>query len=406
MSDKQFQQFPINIESDELHPQRSKAAFVLDPTVSYPSSLSANTVTHKHVLSTCNTCHTCNTAAPMPVREDTEHLASSGTCLASGLVAGEATPRQVIRGESIPSPTVTNPKAALIDWLNFTFPFRLDTLSFIELDKQLHAAFGFASSGSRNKGHLGYSDSWDLGESYGIIATGGKTQGNTCLISLYGSGCAPVKNWTAVYELLVALNAKITRVDLAHDDFEGIYNITAGLEMLSLGQFTTNGRPPNALYMDDFDSGKGKTLYIGNRDNGKLLRVYEKGKQLGDPLSPWVRWELELHNKDRVIPLDVLLRPGDYLAGGYPCLSWISESQDRIKTTRKQLKISFEHLIKYCRQSYGKLLYVMHEGLGQDPLDIVQALSVAGIPSRLNLPEIKNPPGTADDGQTPAFQDR
>jgi phage replication initiation protein len=131
------------------------------------------------------------------------------------------------------------------------------------LDNQLGAAFGFATSMSRNKGHLGYSDSWDLGhdygKSYGILATGGQTQGNTCLVSLTGSGCAPVKNWQVVYDLLVSLNARITRVDLAHDDFAGVYNITAGLEMWSIGQFTTNGRPPNALYMDDFDSGNGKT---------------------------------------------------------------------------------------------------------------------------------------------------
>lgn len=311
----------------------------------------------------------------------------SGAFVSAAMSNLEA-PRLVIRGESLTSPTPTNPQAALIDWLNFTFPFRFDTLNFIELDKKLGIALGYSTSMSRNKGHLGYSDSWDLGDGYGILATGGKSQGNTCLISLNGLGCAPVKNWQAVHDFLVSLNAKITRVDLAHDDFAGVYNITAGLEMLALGQFTLNGRPPNAQFIDDFDSGKGKTLYIGNRDNGKLLRIYEKGKQLGDPLSPWVRWELELHNKDRLIPLDVLLRPGDYLAGGYPCLSWISETQDRIKTTRQQLKISFDHLVKYCRQSYGKLVYVMHEGLGQDPLDIVKTLSVEGIPPRLDLPPV------------------
>jgi DNA relaxase NicK len=48
---------------------------------------------------------------------------------------------------------------------------------------------------------------------------------------------------------------------------------------------------------------------VGKRKNGKLLRVYEKGKQLGDESSPWVRWELELHNRDRVIPWEVLLEP-------------------------------------------------------------------------------------------------
>jgi phage replication initiation protein len=316
------------------------------------------------------------------------HPAWRGGDLAVSSESGEDFPRLVTRGESLTPPIETNPKAALIDWLNFTFPFRYDAMNFIELDKKLGAAFGFASSGSRNKGHLGYSDSWELGHGYGILATGGKSQGNTCLVSLSGTGCAPIKNWQAVHDLLMALNAKITRVDLAHDDFAGDYNITAGLEMLALGQFTTNGRPPNAQFIDDFDSGKGKTLYIGNSENGKLLRIYEKGKQLGDPVSSWVRWELELHNKDRSIPLDVLLRPGDYLAGGYPCLSWVSESQDRIKTTRKQLKISFEHLKKYCRQSYGKLLYVMHEGLGYDPLEIIQSLSVAGIPARLDLPNV------------------
>jgi phage replication initiation protein len=307
---------------------------------------------------------------------------------------GAEAPRGVIRGESITSPMLSNPNAALIDWLNFTFPFKYDALSFMELDKQLHAAFGYAVSMSRNKGHLGYSDSWDLGENYGIVATGGKSQGNTCLVSINGSGCIPIKSWQAVHDLIMSLDAKITRVDLAHDDFAGVYNIVAGLEMLALGQFHTNGRPPNAQYINDFDSGKGKTLYIGNRDNGKLLRIYEKGKQLGDPQSAWVRWELELHNKDRVIPLDVLLRPGDYLAGAYPCLVWISENQDRIKTTRKQLQVSFEHLKKYCRQSYGKLLYVMYEGLGQDPLEIINSLTVEGIPSRLDLPHVpdaKNP---------------
>ncbi len=319
-----------------------------------------------------------------------EQPAQGGGCLDVSACPIEEPPCLVIRGESIPPLPTTNPKSALIDWLNFTFPFTYNPSNFIELDNKLAIALGFGVSTSRNKGYLGYSESWDLGlkyaKSYGVLATGGQTQGNTCLISLSGSGCTPVANWKAVYDLLVSLNAKITRVDLAHDDFDGVYNITAALEMWALGQFTTSGRPPNAQYVDDFDSGKGKTLYIGNRTNGKLLRVYEKGKQLGDPLNPWVRWELELHNKDRLIPLDVLLRPGDYLAGGYPCLFWICESQDRIKTTRKQLMISFEHLKKYCRLSYGKLIHVMHEGLGLEPLDIVQDLSVVGIPPRLDLP--------------------
>ena len=55
--------------------------------------------------------------------------------------------------------------------------------------------------------------------------------------------------------------------------------------------------------------------YLRKTENGKLMRIYEKGKQLGDATSPWVRWELELHNKSRVIPFDVLTAPGQYVAG-------------------------------------------------------------------------------------------
>lgn len=142
----------------------------------------------------------------------------------------DGAPHMVIRGESITPPIASNPHAALIDWLNFTFPFKYDALSFIQLDKELHNAFGFSSSSSRNKGHLGYSDSWDLVNEYGIIATGGQSQGNTCLVSLNGKGCCSVKNWQAVYDLIKQLNAKITRVDLAHDDFQGEYILKPGLK--------------------------------------------------------------------------------------------------------------------------------------------------------------------------------
>jgi hypothetical protein len=41
----------------------------------------------------------------------------------------------------------------------------------------------------------------------------------------------------------------------------------------------------------------------------------------------------------------------------------------------------------------------MHEGLGLEPLDIVQDLSVAGIPSRLDLPNVLNPQNTSTSNQ-------
>jgi len=42
------------------------------------------------------------------------------------------------------------------------------------------------------------------------------------------------------------------------------------------------------------DDPKGRTLYLGSRKSEKFLRCYQKGRQLGDPESTWVRVELQV----------------------------------------------------------------------------------------------------------------
>lgn len=297
---------------------------------------------------------------------------------------GGNTPRQVIRGES---PTECgNPRAAIVDWLNFTFPFELDIDSFVDIDTQFRQAFGFAVGRPRKSGYLNYEKCWDLGEGLSsLFAAGGDSVGGTAIVSLSGNGCTAVKDWHAVYEMVKGLRGRVTRIDLAHDDFAGVMDIRKALEFKETGGYTTRGRPPNVRYINDFDSGAGKTVYVGSRDNGKLLRVYEKGKQFGLPDHPWVRWELELHNTDRVIDLETIISPGTYLAGSYPCMSWVSETQDRIVTSRTILRTNFAHLAECCKNSYGQLIWTMRE-LGYTAEAIVEELSRKGIPSRLNIP--------------------
>lgn len=299
-------------------------------------------------------------------------------------VDGASSPRQVIRGENHSSQP--NPHSAFIDWLNFTFRFRLtDTPSIIELDGLLRSAFGFGLGMCRNRKHLNYEQSWEIGNGYGIFATGGDSVAGTSLISLSGKGCAIVRDWGDVHVMLQRLQAKITRVDLAHDDYEGRISLPSAVEWYLAGDFHAGkGRPPGGELINDFDSGAGKTLYIGKRQNGKLLRIYEKGKQLGDPLSPWVRWELELHNKDRVIPLNILLTPGPYLAAAYPCTEWISSSQCRIETATRATNIGLDVLLYYCRQSYGKLIWTLHNVCGYTPEEIYEKLAIPGLPKRIN----------------------
>jgi phage replication initiation protein len=124
------------------------------------------------------------------------------------------------------------------------------------------------------------------------------------------------------------------------------------------------------------------------RENGKMMRIYEKGKQLGAPDNPWVRWELELHNTSREIPLDVLLEPGRYVAGAYPCMAWVREDASRVQTIRKTGQISYEQLCHQVRITYGRMINVMMKVEGSAD-KVVEKLRRDGIPGRLRLPEIE-----------------
>lgn len=306
----------------------------------------------------------------------------------SGTAEMADSPRLVIRGEN--HSTEPNPSAAFIDWLNFTFPQTFsEEIALSRLNRQLVPAFGFGLGMPRNRGHLNYTDSWEIGRGFGIFASGGETVGGTSFFSLSGEGCHAVKDWQAVYGLLQELNARITRVDLAHDDFQGIRDIKLAVAWYVAGEFNSQrGRPPKAEYIDDFNSGSGKTLYVGSRESGKLLRVYEKGKQLGAPLHPWVRWELELHNKDRIVPLEVLITPGAYLATSYPCMAWVSDSQSRIQTIATTSRINLDSLLRHCRGSYGKLIWTLWQVLEIPPEEILAKLARPGIPPRLDMPVV------------------
>lgn len=338
--------------------------------------------------------HDYSASSPEQIESAAGSDAAQPALAAGGTVPAAEPPRLVIRGEN-PSDegndqnrhsVQPNPAAAFVDWLNFSFPFVLNNGDkFRKLDLQFSEAFGFGFTQNRQRKHLNYEESWVLGDDYGIFATGGNSVAGTSFVSLSGTGCSAVKSWTNTYYLLQTLNAKITRIDLAHDDFLGRHGVLEAKSWWEDGRFNAkHGRPPLGRLIDDLGSNLGKTFYLGNRKSGKLLRVYEKGKQLGKALSPWVRWEVELHNIDRNLKLEIVISPGTHLAGAYPCLAWIYQRQSRIETTRETLAISLDVLLKHCSRSYGKLIWTLREGLGWTDEQIVKALAVEGMPRRLN----------------------
>lgn len=205
-------------------------------------------------------------------------------------------------------------------------------------------------------------------------------------LELFGSGSSIVKHWWGVADWLEEQSTvKITRVDLALDFLEGEVGIGDAVEWLKSGLFNNGGRNPRHSTPGDWLSDRpehGRTLEIGRRENGKMLRVYEKGRQLGQPESEWTRFEVEIRNNDREIPLDVLTNPGKYFAGAYKALEGIAKhAPSRIATHQKEGQITVERMTEVVRTQYGPFLHVLRASLTSD--EVMEALSRPGVPRRL-----------------------
>lgn len=263
-----------------------------------------------------------------------------------------------------------------IDWVHFTVhedTFSIFNGSHVVSDQEVILAvsaacesiFGFGITEKRDRGHFFYKTSYVLGDKYGLVCYGG--QRNTVLVSLSGEGCAAAREgWERrLYDFLnSAQSARITRIDLSHDDYEGErFTPDSLVQAFDEGGFNCGGRNPDIEMRGNWKNinGKGRTVYIGNRTNGKFFRGYEKGKQLGDPNSPWMRLEVEFKSIDRVIPFEVLLRPHEYFAAAYPILASFSDTAQRIKTIQKTVQASYERTKSWLKHQCGAALNLMLE---------------------------------------------
>lgn len=236
-------------------------------------------------------------------------------------------------------------------------------------------------------GCFGFKQSLRFGEGAGLIAWGGSAQRGRVYFSIQGKGCSLVRDWPGLATWLEANAAKLARVDVAHDDLKGqAVSIAWAIEQYRAGGFKAGGRQPQHGVHGDWlaeESSKGRTLGIGARSSGKYCRIYEKGKQLGEPESPWTRIEVEWRGKDRRIPYDILTRPGSYLAGAFPCMAFLSAEQSRIRTVANAATITFDAAVEHARIHVGKLAGLMLRVYGGDYVEVVRQLKRDGMPSRI-----------------------
>jgi phage replication initiation protein len=251
---------------------------------------------------------------------------------------------------------------------------------------------------SRNQGVFGYDASYDIviaGQVVGLAAYGVK-QGS-CYLSFTGRGCALLDMSKLQRYMRKLPLVKITRVDIAFDDFEGVTGFEHAKEAFMSDRFVTAGRPPKCGVIQsdgEIIDGQivymgGSTFYVGRRQSGKMYRGYEKGRQKGDPTSPWFRHEVEIRAADREIPLHVLTDPDTYFAGAYPyCadvldICAVSAVPTRIATLKREAKTVYDRAVLVARRNVGALINTMRHARGLSDSEIVEQLIRDAVPARI-----------------------
>lgn len=169
-------------------------------------------------------------------------------------------------------------------------------------------------------------------------------QARTLHVNLYGNACTFASpGWRdRMADLIDTRQADITRCDLALDFFDGMARGLDGvLADYKTGACDVNGRRLKCNMLGDWANGRERSFYLGNKEGGKQTNIYEKGDQLFglEANSPWVRVELRYGNKLRVLPSDMLRRPGDFFAGAS---DWHASKLLEIQTSIAPQKVPCE----------------------------------------------------------------
>ena len=219
------------------------------------------------------------------------------------------------------------------------------------------------------------------GDHVGLLEFGGvntlREDGTrTCRIELTAAGCRQyeastgsdhAQRWSLLASVLGACDARITRIDIAADDFRGVWPVSWAMERYTAGEFDRRGQRPKARLIDDMGNRTGKTFYVGSRGSESQLRVYEKGREQGDPDSEWVRYEGEFHASNRrELPLEMLTDPAPYLVGAYPVLSFVEGIGERLRIATEEVLANCKRAVLHFRRQYGPMLNAMLHASGGD----------------------------------------
>lgn len=233
---------------------------------------------------------------------------------------------------------------------------------------------GLSLSAPLDKPFQFYENSFNLlsndGEQYcGKVGIGGNN--DTVHFQISGTGCKHVLARRSLFSLHHFLHkclgiTKLSRVDIAYDDFDGLFDCDYALKAAYEDAFRLNprGRSPKVKDDREFHFGDSfndrnyekEQISIGSRQSPVYWRIYNKAleQKLTDTGITWYRSEVELKKWD----IDILLN----LAGGFAALNDFARSIESSKpfdTKPKAYKRPVLDLLSstfWLKRQYGKLL--------------------------------------------------
>lgn len=226
------------------------------------------------------------------------------------------------------------------------------------------------------------------GQEVASVSGGGESQRGTFCFSVKGNGCTFARlGWEQrLYDFFSPLFAKVTRIDLARDFFAGEYGFKDAVKAFQDGEFSYRGRAPSKLAIGDLIDGHSTTFQVGKRESGKTFRGYDKGHQFGLMDDFWWRSEVELRSNNRVVPLEVLIRPASFFAGAYAfCSRLLDDVQPQtIPTGQKIAEASVERTVQWFRRTVAPSLVHLSLSAGFDwLLDIAVDQAARPLPRSL-----------------------
>lgn len=270
----------------------------------------------------------------------------------------------------------------------------------------MSSAFGLSIGPERDRGGFNYRFSAPLFSDdggydfHGLVFWGGNN--GTAYIQISGLGCAHVFNGTEPQYVFNWLNhlgvTKLKRIDLAVDDFEGIFTCDGAVRDFRAGAFY-GGRGPlpgfaNACKWNGRAELKQEMYTFGSRRSRVYWRIYNKA--LEQRVSgTWYRSEVELKG----VPLEILLDIAGYFTGLCDYAAQIDPAKPRkfnpyqpdLADERKAVK-SFESQVqwlrKQCSKSVAKLFHLFGNDYEAVFSVIVRREHIEDVNLRISMPDV------------------